>query len=83
MKQHLKKFILLALRACDGLPMPQGALVGAVQNLARPGAPTQGDVLEALRDAETDGYVCGVSDDLSETSWTLTIPKGVHKARQL
>ena len=83
MKNHLKKFILLALQACDGLPMPQSALIGAVQNLARPGQPTQSDVVEAIKAVEADGYVCGVSDDISETSWTLTIPRGVHKARQL
>ena len=82
MKQHLKKFILLALQACDGLPMPQGALVGAVQNLSRPGLPTQADVLDALKAVEADGYASGASDDISETTWTLTT-KGIHKARTL
>lgn len=83
MKTHLKKFILLALNACDGMPMPQSALVGAVQNLARPGQPTQSDVEDAIKSAAADGYIKGVSDDLTETTWTLTIPKGVHKARDL
>jgi hypothetical protein len=82
MKQHLKKFILLALNACDGMPMPQSALVGAVQNLARPGQPTKADVEEALRATEMDGYVCGAADDIAETTWTLTTT-GVHKARKL
>ncbi|MDE1907215.1 MAG: hypothetical protein KGH75_12275, partial [Rhodospirillales bacterium] len=81
-KNHLKKFVLLALNACDGLPMPQGALIGAVQNLARPGQPTQADVLDAIGAVEADGYVSGASDDMEETTWTLT-NKGVHKARQL
>lgn len=82
MKNHLKKFVLLALHACDGLPLPQPALIAAVQNLARPGQPTQADVLDALKAAEADGYAQGASDDLAETTWTLTT-RGVHKARQL
>lgn len=82
MKNHLKKFILLALQACDGLPMPQTALVSAVQGLARPGVPTQADVCEALKSVEADGYCSGAADDMTETTWTLTT-KGVHKARSL
>ena len=62
--------------------MPQGALVQAVKQLARPGQPTTADVEEALKDVEADGYAQGASDDLAETTWTLTT-KGVHKARQL
>ena len=82
MKNHLKKFILLSLQACDGLPMPESALIGAVQNLARPGQPTVADVREALKAVESDGYASGASDDMTETTWTLTT-KGIHKARQL
>ena len=82
MKNHLKKFILLALNACDGLPMPEPALLGAVQNLARPGQPTLADVREALKAVEADGYCSGAADDMTETTWTLTT-KGVHKARSL
>ena len=82
MKKHLKQFVLLALRACDGLPMPQSALVQAVKQLARPGEPTTSDVMEAVKDVETEGYAQGASDDISETTWTLTT-KGVHKARTL
>ena len=82
MKNHLKRFILLALNACDGLPMPEPALVSAVQLLARPGLPTASDVRDALKAVEAEGYVNGASDDLNETTWTLT-NKGIHKARQL
>lgn len=82
MRQHLKKFILLALNACDGLPMPEPALISAVQNLAAPGQPTQADVKEALRAIEADGYAQGASDDIAETTWTLTT-RGLHKARSL
>ena len=82
MKKHLKQFVLLALKACDGLPMPQSALVQAVKQLARPGQPTTADVEDALKDIEAEGYTQGASDDISETTWTLTA-KGVHKARTL
>ena len=82
MRNHLKKFILLALHACDGLPMPENALIGAVQNLARPGQPTVADVKDALKAVEADHYASGAADDMTETTWTLTT-KGVHKARQL
>jgi hypothetical protein len=82
MKAQLKKFILLSLNACDGLPMPQSALVGAVQNLARPGQPTKSDVEDALKAVEREGFCEGVSDEFSETTWTLTT-KGIHQARKL
>ena len=82
MKQTLKKFVLLALNACDGLPMPQSALTGAVQAMARPASPTKADVEEALKAVESDGYAMGASDDMTETTWTLTTA-GVHKARKL
>ena len=82
MKQHLKRFILLALNACDGLPMPQYALIGAVQAMAQPGQPTKADVEDALKSVEAEGYADGASDDIAETTWTLTT-KGVHKARKL
>ena len=62
--------------------MPEGALISAVQALARPGQPTRADVVDALSAVEAEGYAQGAADDLSETTWTLTT-KGVHKARSL
>jgi hypothetical protein len=82
MKPKLIRLILLALNACDGLPMPEAALVSAVQIARRPVSPTAGDVLDALKDTEAEGYVSGLSDDVLGRSWTLT-EKGAHKARQL
>lgn len=78
----LKRALLQALLPCDGVPMPESALVGAAQILVRPHAPTRDDVRAALREVEAAGYVSGRSDDLGETTWTLT-DKGTHKARQL
>jgi hypothetical protein len=82
MNKNLSLWILKALLACDGLPMPQGALIAAVENLSRPEKPTKSDIEAALKKVETGGYAAGVSDDIEETTWTLT-DKGTHKARQL
>ena len=82
MRHILKKFILLALNQCDGVPMPEGALVQAAKNLSRPAQPTDADVLDALHTVEADGYVIGATDDIAGRQWTLTT-KGVLKARQL
>ena len=82
MRAKLERLILLAIHACDGMPMPEGALISAVQGLARPLAPTYADVIEALRDVEAAGFVAGASEPLMDTTWTLTT-SGMHKARQL
>lgn len=83
MRTHLKKFILLALNQADGLPFPESALAQAVKQLARPGQPTSADVADALRACEEEGFITGVTDELThEITWTLTA-KGIHRARQL
>ena len=83
MKTRLKRWLLVALRACDGVPMPECALLSAAKILSRPARPTDGDVLDALRDIEAGGYAVGLTDDLTEErSWMLT-SKGLHKAREL
>jgi hypothetical protein len=81
-KARLKKSILRVLLACDGVPMPETALVSATKVLARPASLTDGDVLEALLEVEAGGYVSGVTDELTaERSWTLTA-KGHLRARE-
>lgn len=83
MKAKLKRAVLVVLLACDGVPMPQSALVSAVGLAVRPACPTRSDVEEAIKDVEAEGYASGVTEDLTgEVTWTLT-EKGVHKARQL
>ncbi len=62
--------------------MPESALIQAAKQMTRPGQPTDGDVFEALKAVETDGYVIGATDDITGRQWTLTT-KGVLKARQL
>ena len=83
MKARLKKEILLALNAADGMPLPESALVAAVKTLARDARPTESDIADALASAAAEGYIAGVTDDFTRTrTWTLT-EKGIHKARQL
>lgn len=82
MKQQLKRSLLVVLAACDGLPMPEDAMISAVMLNARPDMPTKADVVDALRAVESDGYVCGLTDDLTGRSWSLT-EKGKHRARTI
>jgi len=83
MRKKLVRLLLLAIHACDGMPMPEAALISAVQNLARPEQPTQSDILEALKEAEEQQYASGVSDSfLQERTWTLTA-LGIHQARKV
>jgi len=82
MRPKIIRSILLALHACDGVPMPESALISAVQIHLRPQAPTDSDVTDALKAAESARYVSGLSDDLTGRSWTLT-EAGKHKARQI
>jgi hypothetical protein len=82
MKTQIKRSILAVLNACDGVPLPESALLSATRIHCRPERPTDSDILDALRDVETLGYAVGVSDDLTkERTWTLSA-KGTHKARQ-
>ena len=84
MKAKLKRSILLVLLACDGMPMPEAALLSAVALNARPDEPTDDDIGNALKDCQAEGFVLGATDDFSkERTWSLAEPKGVHKARQL
>lgn len=78
----LKRLILLALRQCDGLPMPEAALLSAVKLLARPHRPTDDDVRAALSALEAAGYLTGAEDDIEGRQWTLTT-RGTLRARQI
>lgn len=83
MRTQLKRGVLLVLAAWDGMPMPEGSVISAVQAHARPEKPTDADVTEALKDCESEGYISGVTDDFEKSrTWSLT-EKGKHKARQL
>ncbi len=79
MKPKLQRAILLALNQCDGVPMPEAALLDAVGLML---VCTRQDVWDALKDVEAAGYASGLTDDIAGRSWTLTT-KGVHKSRAL
>lgn len=78
---NLKRYILTALLPMGDNPMPEAALYAAVRLIARP-EPTASDINAAVRSCESDGYVAGLTDDLTGRTWTLTA-KGTHKARGL
>jgi hypothetical protein len=83
MKAKLLRAILISLLQCDGVPMPESALIAAAQILCRPVEPTDGDVRDQIKTLQGDGYIEGVTDELTqERTWSLTT-KGTHKARQL
>jgi hypothetical protein len=83
MKAKLKKFILEALLACDGVPMPETALVAHLQNASRPHRASVIECEVAMKELEIEHWIAGLHDDLTqEKSFTLT-EKGKHKAVQL
>ena len=83
MKARIKRSILAVLHACDGVPMPEPALLVAVQLHAQPERPTEGDITDALKDLEHQRYAAAVTEELTgERTWTLT-PKGTHEARRV
>lgn len=81
-KTDLQIAVLKALEACDGVPMPEGALVSAVCIGVRQLNPKPAEVLAAVAAMEAIGFVQGLEDALIGKSWTLT-EKGSHRAKQL
>jgi len=83
MKPKLKRSLLTVLQACDGLPMPEQALLTAVRLHLRPERPSESDILESLHELESQRYAMAVTDELmNEPTWTLTA-KGTHQASQM
>jgi hypothetical protein len=80
-RTDLIRRVLLALNSMGGQPCSESILIDAVTIRFTP-RPTQGDVLEAIRDAESTGYISGLSDDLDGRLWMLT-PKGQLRARSI
>jgi hypothetical protein len=82
-KVKIIRALLVSLLQCDGVPMPETALFTAAQILCRPAQPTDGDIKTVMLDLQAQGFIAGVTDELTlEATWTLT-DKGTHKARQL
>lgn len=81
MKPQIKRFILISLQEMDGIPMTSRAMEDQVR-ITFPGVHTS-DILDARRDLETNGYVCGNTNTaIGTVTWTLT-EKGQHAAKQL
>jgi DNA-binding PadR family transcriptional regulator len=80
-RTELTRRVLLALNSMGGQPCSQTILVDAVTIRFTP-RPTQGDVEEAIHDAEASGYISGMTDDLEGKLWMLT-PKGQLRARSI
>lgn len=77
----IKRFVLRALVAANGMPLPSGNLEDACRAVL-PGMLVS-DFNQALRGLEEDGFVAGVKDELDgSVSWGLTA-KGELKSRQL
>ena len=83
MKSKLKRSLLAVLSACERLPFPEMALLTAGRLHARPGRPTDSDLIDALLDLERQGFAAAITDELTnERTWMLTA-KGTHRAREV
>ena len=78
---QIKRFVLKALLAMQGMPMPGEALDSAVKNGVPP-RPLQSDIELAKNQLEEDRYIIGTEDDFDGVVWTLT-SKGELRAKQL
>ncbi len=79
---QIKTFVLRALKGTNGQPLPGNALEAACLSGVFP-RPVLSDVTDAIHELETDGYIIGAADDVSETiNWALT-PKGTLRAKQI
>lgn len=78
---NIKVFVLLALRRTNGQPLAEDVLIQTVK-LSHP-ALSDDEVRVIISDLESEGYISGSTDDLTETRlWTLTV-KGIARATQL
>jgi Fe2+ or Zn2+ uptake regulation protein len=81
MNSELRIFILRALRAANGQPMTEPAIITAVQ-AAYPEALVS-SIRETLRDLESSGHLAAVADEITGlVNYGLT-RKGAVRAAQL
>ncbi len=82
MRTKIRRLILLSLHACAGMPMPETALISAV-DIGLPGGATRSDVMDGVRDLDAEGYLVSVPDDgISGRQWGLSAA-GEMKVRQI
>jgi len=82
MSRKIKHAILRALSQCVDVPMPEGALIAAVELQLRHHSPTRADIQLAVSALESDQLIQGLTDLLGERTWSLT-EKGRHAVANL
>lgn len=80
-RQQLRIKILRALRRCDGVPMPEDALSGAVIPYVH-GA-DEGDVREAVKELIADDFLVSDTDGLTQIKSFALTTKGNLAAKKL
>ena len=82
MKTDLRTAALVILLGLDGEPMPESALLSAMQSACRHLKPALGDAADALADCESGGYVARATDEFTRTRTVTLTDKGIHQARK-
>jgi hypothetical protein len=82
MNQKIKQAILKALLACDGVPMPESALISGVENMLSRDLPTKKEIGTGINQLYSAQLLIGAADEITGTSWALTTAGNI-KARQL
>ena len=80
--REIKIFLLKALLAANGSPMPDDSLRSAVRAAFPHVALTTADISEQIKRAEAENFIAGTNDEVFGVMWTLT-PKGKIRAQLL
>ena len=79
---QIKRFVLKALVAMAGMPMPGESMDAAIKAAVAP-RPLQSDIELARNQLEEGGFIIGTKDDMDgSVSWGMTA-KGELRAKQL
>ena len=82
MEKQIRQFILKALLAAKGSPLPDSSLRDAIKAAFPHVAFSAGDLGEHIKDAEDFSFIAGTNDEVFGMMWALT-PKGKIRAQQL
>ena len=82
MEHEIKQFILKALAAALGTPMPDGTLRQVTRNAFPHVAITTGELDAIIAGLDNARLIAGTNDEVMGTVWLLT-PKGVIRAQAL
>lgn len=81
LERDIRAAILRALNAARG-PMPESALKQHLRNVFTHVAFTDATLDGHIKELETVGIICGITDDIVGTVWDLTL-KGKTRASKL